>query len=102
MDPNRVAAAPHEPDGGGRRPGARARAAFGPLVLGAEMAPMEKLRDGRGTDLWWLPLGGHMQQPTERWCRWGGGALERRCERAERVREDMYPSFRAAIRVTKK
>ena len=24
MDPNRVAAAPHEPDGGGRRPGARA------------------------------------------------------------------------------
>ncbi len=32
----------------------------------------------------------------------GGGALERRCERAERVGEDMYPSFRAAIRVTKK
>jgi hypothetical protein len=58
MDPNRVAAAPHEPDGGSQRPGARARAAFGPLILGAEMAPMEKLRDGRGTDLWWLPLGG--------------------------------------------
>ncbi len=29
----------------------RARAAFGPLVLGAKMAPMEKLRDGRSTDL---------------------------------------------------
>ena len=28
-----------------------ARAAFGPLVLGAKMAPMEKLRDGRSTPI---------------------------------------------------
>ena len=32
----------------------------------------------------------------------GGGALERRCERAERVGEDVYPSFRAANRATNK
>ncbi len=50
-----------------------AHAAFGPLVMGAEMAPMEKLRDGRSTGLGWLLLDGDMQQPTEQWCRRGGG-----------------------------
>ncbi len=32
----------------------------------------------------------------------GGRALERRCERAERVGEDVYPPFQAAIRATNK
>ena len=34
------------------------------------------------------------QQPTERWRRQWGGAWERRRDREERVREDIYPSFR--------
>jgi hypothetical protein len=68
-----------------------------PLFLGAKMAPMEKLRDGRGTDLGWLPFGGDMQQPTKRWCRWGGAM------RTGGMRgEDVYPSFRAAVRATNK
>ena len=48
--------------------------------LVCEMAPIEKLGDGRSTGLGWPPL--------------MGGAWERRCNRKERVREDIYPSFR--------
>jgi hypothetical protein len=100
MDPNRIAAAPNQPDGGGRRPGAHAL---------------------RLVPLFWRRNGAHGK--IERWAghrslvaasRWRyattnqtmvpmeGGALERRCKRAEGVGEDMYPSFRAGIRVTKK
>ena len=43
------------------------------------------------------PLDDDTQQPTvptERWRRQWGGAWERRRDREERVREDVYPSFR--------
>jgi hypothetical protein len=57
-----------------------ALAAADSLVWGAEMAPIKKLGDGRSTGLGWRPL--------------VGGAWERRRDREERVREDIYPSFR--------
>ena len=76
MDPNRGAAAPYE------------------SVWGAERAPIEKLGDGRSTGLGWPPLDDDTRQPTERWRRQWGGAWERRHDREERVREDVYPSFR--------
>ena len=68
-------------------------AAADSLVWGAEMAPIEKLGDGRSTGLGWPPLDDDTQQPTERWRRQWGGAWERRRDREERVREDVYPSF---------
>ena len=37
--------------------------------LGRQMAPIDKLRDGRSTGLGWLPLDEDTQQSTERWCR---------------------------------
>ena len=46
-----------------------ARAAFGPLVWGTEMAPIEKLGDGRSTGLEWPLLDCPTQQPNQRWCR---------------------------------
>ncbi len=71
-----------------------ALAAADSLVWGAEMAPIEKLGDGRSTGLGWLPLDDDTQQPTERWLRQWGGAWESRRNREERVREDVYPLFR--------
>ena len=61
-------------------------AAADSLVWGAEMAPIEKLGDGRSTGLGWPPLDDDTQQPTERWRRqWGGMGEETRpggtCER---------------------
>ena len=90
MDPDRFVAAPHEPDGGARRPApGPARTTFGPLVWGTVMAPIKKLRDGRSTGLGWPLLNGSTQQPTERWCRRGGEVVERRFARAERVGVDV-------------
>ncbi len=66
-----------------------ARAAFDAFVWGAEIAPIEKLRDGQSTGLRWPSFESETQQATERWCRREGGALERRCERVERVGEDV-------------
>jgi hypothetical protein len=45
MDPNRVSAAPHEPDGGGRRPGARAHR-FVPLFGAPIWRSSKKLEMG--------------------------------------------------------
>ena len=50
-----------------------ARAAFDAFVWGAEMAPIEKLRDGRSSGLRWPSFERETQQPTERWCRREGG-----------------------------
>ena len=50
-----------------------ARAAFDAFVWGAEMAPVEKLRDGRSSGLRWPSFERETQQPTERWCRREGG-----------------------------
>ncbi len=49
---------------------------FGPLVWGTVMAPIKKLRDGRGTGLGWHLLNGSTQQPTERVSAVGGGGGE--------------------------
>ncbi len=78
-----------------------ALAAADSLVWGAKMAPIEKLGDGRSTGLGWPPLDDDTQQPTERWHRqWG--AWERSRDREERVREDVYLSFRGLNAATKK
>ncbi len=59
------------------------------------MAPIEKLGDGRSTGLGWPPLDDdtlHNNQPNDGVG--SRGAWERRRDREERVREDVYPSFR--------
>ncbi len=100
-DPNGDTAAPHEPDWGVRRPGSHALRLV-PFFGVPKWRPSE-LRDGRRTGLEWpLLLNCLAQQPTERWCRWGGGALERRCKQAERVGEDVCPLFWVANGVMKK
>jgi len=92
MDPNRGAAAPHEPYRGARKSGL-GRATFGPLVWDAEMAPIEKMREGRSTGLGW-PLLKWVDATTNRTMVSAvGGALERRCGRAERVGEDVSLLF---------
>ena len=63
---------------------------------------MKKLRDGRSTGLGWPLLNGSMQQPTERWCRRWGGAVERIFAREERVGADVWSSFWVANGATKK
>jgi hypothetical protein len=45
MDSNSFAAAPHEPDEGVRRPGSHALD-LGPLVCGAKMPPIKKIKMG--------------------------------------------------------
>jgi hypothetical protein len=80
-----------------------ARTAFGPLVLGAKMAPMEKLRDGRSTPI----LGGCLSleicnnQPNDGV---GGGEGVGEAMRMGGTRWGgyVYPPFWAAIRATNK
>jgi hypothetical protein len=46
-------------------------AAADSLDWGAEMAPIEKMRDGQVLGLGWLPLDEGIQQPTVGWRRRG-------------------------------
>ena len=67
------------------------------------MAQIEQLRDGRSTGLVWPLLNGSTQQPTNQpmvsaECR----ALERRCEQADHVGEEVYSLFWVANRAMKK
>ncbi len=68
MHPNRVAAAPHEPDGGVRCPGLRALHLV-PFLGAPKWRPSEYCETGGAPALEWPLLNCLMQQPNERWCR---------------------------------
>ena len=99
-EPNRDTAAPYEPDGGVRRPGSRALRLV-PFFGLPKRRPSEYCETGGA-----LALNGRCSivrsnnQPNDGFG--GGGALERRCARAERVLEDVCPSFQVANGATKK
>ena len=92
MDPNRGAVAPYESNVGGRRQGSRLLRLI-PLFGAPKWHPSKNWEMGLAPG-----LGGrhstmiHINQPNDGVG--SGGAWERRRDREERVREDVYPSFR--------
>ena len=92
MDPNRGAVAPYESNVGGRRQGSR-------LLQLIPLCGAPKWHPSKNWEMGLAPgLGGrhttmiHNNQPNDGVG--SGGAWERRRDREERVREDVYPSFR--------
>ncbi len=102
-DLNCDTAAPYEPDGGVRRPGLLALRLV-PFFGLPKWCPSEYCEAGGALAFEWPLLDFMTQQPTERWCRWGGGIGEAMRTGGTRglVGEDVCPSFRVANGATKK